>query len=133
MKIPEAKAAAEDWDKLEILPVWDIKTAKPKAEVVRQEKRDGRICSFCINHGSFAERHAERAKHLQNYKRRIELLGRQRQRRQRIESSTSGEQRISSSELSGYNSQIYWYNRRSQRRGVGIHASKYACRKLRDC
>ena len=43
MKVPDAKAAVDEkWNQLKAISVWDVKKVRPKSEVIRQAKKDGK-------------------------------------------------------------------------------------------
>ena len=68
-------AVDNERNKLKNLPARDVKKVKRKAEVVRRAKKDGRPVQFAFLMDCCHLQHAEFAKHLQKYTRRVVLRG----------------------------------------------------------
>ena len=54
MKIPDAKAAVEEWDKLEKIPAWQRTKVRNKNEVIDEARKEGHNGSFCLTDGSLS-------------------------------------------------------------------------------
>ena len=47
MKIPDVNAAVDkEWNNLKTIPAWDVKRVRPKSEVIRQAKKNGKNSSL---------------------------------------------------------------------------------------
>ena len=101
MKIPASKEALDkEWDKFENLAAWDYRNAIPEAEVVRQAKNHE---DLCMSHSSCTSV-ISNIPSLRTISRSVKegsCLGRQRQRRQWIQSSIRGARSISLASGSG--------------------------------
>ena len=72
VKIPDAKAAVDkEWKKLETIPAWDVKKAKSKEEVIKEEQKNNNKVHFASLMDLCHLNNSELELQLQKYKGRV--------------------------------------------------------------
>ena len=74
MKIPDAKAAAEkQWEKLEIIPAWQLTKVRNKNEVIAEARNEGKTVHFASLMDLCHLKNSELDPQFQKYKGRVVL------------------------------------------------------------
>ena len=76
MKIPAAKAAVdEEWEKVELIPAWDLTKVRSKSEVIDEARTKGAKVHFASLMDICHLKNAEKETKHQKYKGRVVLRG----------------------------------------------------------